>query len=52
MAKQTVYIHPVYIWFSIYTYNHKQFFLELNQAITHSYSSIESAIEALNYQIA
>lgn len=49
--KKTVYRHPVYIWVSVYTYDYKRFFLELNQLITHSYNSLESAMEALNYQM-
>ena len=47
----TVYRHPDFIAYSIYTYDHKEFFVELNQLVCHGHSSLESAIQALNYQI-
>lgn len=46
-----VYRHPIYTWYTIYTYDNNRFYLDLGQIITHSYNDLSSAIQALNYQI-
>jgi hypothetical protein len=51
IVSKTLFTHPDYPWYSIYTYDYKLFFVELNQPITHSYNSFDSAMEALNYQL-
>ena len=48
---KTVYRHPLYTWYSIYTYDHKEFFVELNQNVCYGYSSFAAALEALNHQV-
>lgn len=47
----TVYRHPLYTWHSIYTYDHKEFFVELNNLVSHGYNSFAAAMEALNCQV-
>lgn len=48
---KTVYRHYRFTRGTAFTYDHKEFFVELNNAnVCHGYNTFEAAMEALNYQ--